>query len=64
MLFMLLLLRDDDHDEGKDDVVNAAYDDDDGDDDGKNGEVTNRFGDNDEVQNIPSQRKLQCVFKH
>ena len=45
-----VVVVDDDHDEGNDDVVNAVYDDDDDDDDhGKNGEVTKRFGDNDEV---------------
>ena len=43
-------------------IVNAADGDDD--DDGGNEEGTKRFGDNEEVQSISSQRKLQCVFKH
>ena len=37
-------------------IVNAADDDDDDDDGGGNEEGTKRFGDNEEVQNIPSQR--------
>ena len=39
------------------DVVNAA------DDGGGNEEGTESFGDNDEVQNMPSQRKLQCPMQ-
>ena len=47
---------DDDDDDGNDDVVNAANDD----DYGGNEEGTKNFGDNDEDQNMPSQRKLMC----
>ena len=55
MLMMLLMMGT---------IVNAADDDDDDDDGGGNDEGTKRFGVNEEVWNISSQRKLQCVFKH
>ena len=55
MLMMLLMMGT---------IVNAAADDDDDDDGGGNDEGTKRFGDNEEVWNISSQRKLQYVFKH
>ena len=45
-------------------IVNADDDDDDDGDGGGNEEGTKRFGENEEVWNISSQRKLQCVFKH
>ena len=51
MLMMLLMMGT---------IVNAAADDDD--DGGGNDEGTKRFGDNEEVWNISSQRKLQCVL--